>query len=85
MKFYTALRYRCNIIMILEKYHTTMSLQSQYVIDLYRDVNPTKNRCRHDIAYPLGLEMLKHYHYPQRRIQTSQSSKIELFAKIVNG
>ena len=27
-----------------------MSLQSQYVIGLYRDVNPAKNRCRHNIA-----------------------------------
>ena len=27
-----------------------MSLQSQYVIGLYRDESPTKNRCRYDIA-----------------------------------
>ena len=33
-----------------------MSLQSEYVIGLYRDVNPTKNRCHHNIAYPLGLD-----------------------------
>ena len=31
-----------------------MSPQSQYVIGLYRDVNPTKNRCRHNIRCPLG-------------------------------
>ena len=31
-----------------------MSLQSQYVIDLHRDENSTKNRCRHNIAYPLS-------------------------------
>ena len=31
-----------------------MSPQSQYVIGLYRDVNPTKNRCRYNIACPLG-------------------------------
>ena len=35
--------------------HITMSLQSQYVIAIYRDVNPTENRCRHDIACPLDL------------------------------
>ena len=33
-----------------------MSLQSQYVIGLYRDANPTNNRCRHNIACPLGKE-----------------------------
>ena len=31
-----------------------MSLQSQYVIGLYRDVNPAKNRCRPNMACPLG-------------------------------
>ena len=31
-----------------------MSLQSQYVIGLYCDVNPTKSRCRHNIVCPLG-------------------------------
>ena len=31
-----------------------MSLRSQYVIGLYRDVNPIKNRCRPKIACPLG-------------------------------
>ena len=31
-----------------------MSVQSQYVIGLYCDGNPTKNRCRHNIACPLG-------------------------------
>ena len=31
-----------------------MSLQSHYVIGLHRDENPTKNRCRHNIACPLG-------------------------------
>ena len=36
MKFYIALRYRYNIIMMLEKkYHITMSFQSQFVIGLY--------------------------------------------------
>ena len=30
-----------------------MSLQSQYVIGLYRHVNPTKNRCRHNFACPV--------------------------------
>ena len=55
MKFYIALRYRYNIIMMLEKrYHITMSLQSQYGIGLYCDVNPTKNRCRHNMECPLG-------------------------------
>ena len=37
-----------------KRYHITMSPQSQYVIGLYRDVNPTKNRCRHNIGCPLG-------------------------------
>ena len=32
-----------------------MSAQSQYVIGLYHDVNPTKNRCRHNIGCPLGV------------------------------
>ena len=31
-----------------------MSSQSQYVIRLYRDVNPTKNRCRQNIGCPMG-------------------------------
>ena len=31
-----------------------MSLQCQYVVDLHRDENPVKNRCRHNIACPLG-------------------------------
>ena len=34
-----------------------MSPQSQYVIGLYRDVNPTKNRCRHNIGCPLGFSV----------------------------
>ena len=34
-----------------------MSPQSQYVIGLYRDVNPTKNQCRHNIGCPLGIEV----------------------------
>ena len=33
-----------------------MSLRSQYVIGLYRDINPTKSRCRPNIACPLGRE-----------------------------
>ena len=36
-----------------------MSLRSQYVIGLYRDVNPTKNRCRLNIACPLGRKYPK--------------------------
>ena len=36
-----------------------MSPQSQYVIGLYRDVNPTKNRCRYDIGCPLGKGFLQ--------------------------
>ena len=32
-----------------------MSLESQYVIGLYRDVNPTKKRCRHNIGCPLSI------------------------------
>ena len=32
-----------------------MSLQSQYVIGLCLDVNPTKNQCRHNIGCPLGF------------------------------
>ena len=47
MKFYIALRYRYNIIMMLEK-------EIIYIIGLYRDVNPTKNRCRHIIGCPLA-------------------------------
>ena len=31
-----------------------MPPQSQYVIGLYRDVTPTKNRCRHNIGCPMG-------------------------------
>ena len=38
-----------------KRYHITMSLQCQYVIGLYRDVYPTKNRCRYNIGCPLGL------------------------------
>ena len=39
--------------MMLEKrYHITMSSQSQYVIGLYRGVNPAKNRCRHYESFP---------------------------------
>ena len=30
-----------------------MSLQSQYVIGLHRDKNPTKNRCRHNVGCSL--------------------------------
>ena len=30
-----------------------MSLQSQYLVGLDRDVNPTINQCRHNIACPL--------------------------------
>ena len=37
-----------------KRYHITMSPQSQYAIGLYRNVNPTKNRCRHNIGCPLG-------------------------------
>ena len=32
-----------------------MSLQCQYVVGLHRDENPTKYRCRHNIAFPLKL------------------------------
>ena len=53
MKFYIALRYRYNFMM-LKKGIISLSLQCQYVIGLYRDENPTKNRCRHNIACPLG-------------------------------
>ena len=35
-----------------------MQPQTQYVIGLYRDVNPTKNRCRHNIGCPLGFAVL---------------------------
>ena len=31
-----------------------MSLQSQHVIVLYRDIYPIKNRCHHNIACTLG-------------------------------
>ena len=57
MKFYIALSYRCSITIMLEKdIHITISLQFQYVIGLHCDKNPTKNRCRHKIACPLGSE-----------------------------
>ena len=36
-----------------------MSPRSQYVIGLYRDVNPTKNRCRPNIACLLGKDLRK--------------------------
>ena len=41
-----------------KRYQTTMSLQSQYIIGLNSDVNPTKNRCRHNIACPLGTDVI---------------------------
>ena len=31
-----------------------MSLQCRYEVGLHRDENPTKNRCRHNIACSLG-------------------------------
>ena len=34
-----------------------MPLQSQYVLGLYQDVNPTKNRCHHNIGFPLGWRL----------------------------
>ena len=39
-----------------KRYHITTSPQSQYVIGLYRELNPTKNRCRHNIRCPQGNE-----------------------------
>ena len=36
-----------------------MSLQSQYIIGLHRDENPTKNRSRHNIACLLGSDNRK--------------------------
>ena len=36
-----------------------MSPRSQYVIGLYRDVNPTKSRCRPNIACLLGKDLRK--------------------------
>ena len=41
-----------------KRYHITMSLQSQYVVGLNRDQNPTKNRCRHNIKCLLGFNFL---------------------------
>ena len=38
-----------------KRYHITMSPQSQNVIGLYRDVNLTKNQCRYNIGWPLGV------------------------------
>ena len=40
---------------VRKRNHITMSPQSQYVAGLYRDVNLTKNRCRHNIGFPQGL------------------------------
>ena len=55
MKFYIALRLSLQHHCVFGKrYRITMSLQSQYVIGLYRHVNPTKKRCRHNTACPLG-------------------------------
>ena len=55
MKFHIVLRYRYNIIMMLEKY---IILRCHFnlnnVIDLCHDVKPTRNRCRHDITCPQG-------------------------------
>ena len=46
------------------------SLQFQYMIGLYRDVNPTKKRCHHNIGCPLGSlkkpghkRVVLHVHY----------------------
>ena len=38
----------------LEYHYDAGKTQSQYVIGLYRDVNPTKNRCRNNISCPVG-------------------------------
>ena len=39
-----------------KRYHITMSLQSQHIIGLYRDVDATKNRFCHNVRCPLGLQ-----------------------------
>ena len=43
-----------------------MSIQSQYLIGLHRDENPTKNRCRHNIACPLGNEFAENTEIPEK-------------------
>ena len=50
-----------------------MSLQSQYGIGLYRDVNPTKSQYHHNIACSLGKEA-----------QNSQKIKQRVLKNIVN-
>ena len=40
-----------------------MSLQSQYVIGLHRDENPTKSRCCHNIVCPLGKDCFDKHGY----------------------
>ena len=40
-----------------KRYYVTMSLQCKYTMSLLRDKNSTKSRCRHNIAYLLGLKM----------------------------
>ena len=40
-----------------KRYYVTMSLQCKYAMSLLRDKNSTKSRCRHNIAYLLGLKM----------------------------
>ena len=40
-----------------KRYYVTMSLQCKYAMSLHRDKNSTKSRCRHNIAYLLGLKM----------------------------
>ena len=67
-----------------------MSLRSRYVIGLYRDVNPTKNRCRPNIVCPLGMMMkpyqLFRFYKPFRKEREKtliqQSMRIEKLGKV---
>ena len=42
-----------------KRYHITMSLQSQYVIIIYHNVNPTKKQRCYNIACPVGWNYIK--------------------------
>ena len=58
-----------------------MSLQSQYVIGLYHDVNPTKNRFRHNIACLLRnyFSNLKKYYPPYVHFSTWKKKQLYIF------